>query len=205
MMGTMTEPLTGLVVALDEASFDDTIGTVEVLVQEGLVNLAFPVGAELATWVAIYGSRARIGVHRVRTPDEARAAIEAGASFVLADWWDEELAAACEGVAAYPSAMTPTEVRRAQASGVAGVQVVPADVLGPSFAEHLGGLGLAEASVPRGSLGAYLAGRWFTAGARAAVVDAQLLGDAQRGGDLGLLRDRCGSFVDVQKQVRASS
>ena len=42
MMGIMTEPLGGVVVALTEAPFDDLIGVVEVLVQEGLTTLSFP-------------------------------------------------------------------------------------------------------------------------------------------------------------------
>ena len=113
MMGIMTEPLGGVVVALTEAPFDDLIGVVEVLVQEGLTTLSFPASAPgLADWVGIYGSRSRIGVHGVRTPRQADHAVADGASFVLSDVSDAEVIAACGDAAVYPMAMTPTEIRQ---------------------------------------------------------------------------------------------
>ncbi|MDO4783485.1 MAG: hypothetical protein Q3997_00120 [Propionibacteriaceae bacterium] len=194
----MTEPLTGVVVALTEAPFDDLIGVVEVLVQEGLATLSFPAAEPgLESWVNIYGSRARIGVHGVRTPQQAAEAVAVGASFVLSDVADADLLAACGDAAVYPMAMTPDEIRRVLDLPVAGAQVFPADVLGPSFAEAVASLGLAERCLPRHALGAYAIERWFKAGARAAVADANLLGDALDDGDLAALRDRCGSFASL--------
>lgn len=200
MMGIMTEPLGGVVVALTEAPFDDLIGVVEVLVQEGLTTLSFPASAPgLADWVGIYGSRSRIGVHGVRTPRQADHAVADGASFVLSDVSDAEVIAACGDAAVYPMAMTPTEIRHTLELAVAGVQVFPADVLGPSFADAVASLGLAPRCLPRHALGAYAVDRWFSAGAKAAVVDSNLLGDALSGGDLAALRDRCGAFSSLPR------
>lgn len=199
MMVCMSEPLTGVVVALDDASFDDLIGAVEVMVQEGLRTFAFHADTpDLATWALIFSARARIGVHRVRTPQQAADAVAAGATFVLPDVVDADVIRACGDAAVYPPALTPTEVRAVLALPVAGAQVSPADVLGPSYAEALGELGLAERALPRHALGAYALGRWLAAGSRAVIVDSQLLADALNGGDLGQLRDRCGAFVDLQ-------
>lgn len=198
----MNERLAGVVVALDKGELDDLIPTIEILVQEGLVNFAIhSENPDTETLIGIYGSRARLGVHRVATADEAASAIALGATFVLPDLWDDDLTEACAPVATYPPAMTPTEIRRVLALPVAGAQVTPGDVLGPSFAELMGQLGMAERCLPRHSLGAFVMGKWFDAGARAVVAESQLVGDALKGGDLGSLRDRCRAFVEVQKKA----
>ena len=54
--------------------------------------------------------------------------------------------------------------------------------------------------VALGGVGAYAAGEWLKAGAQAVCVDSTLLGDAYSGGSLGQLRDRCASFVAVNKR-----
>lgn len=198
MMEPMSEPLSGVVVALDHADFDDLIGVIEVLVQEGLTTVSFPVGdPELATWTGIYGSRARLGVHGVQTPEQASAAVAAGATFVLSDVSDSDVLAACGEAAVYPMAMTPAEIRAGLALPVTGVQIYPADTLGPSYANAIGALGLAERVLPRYSLGAYAIDCWFQAGAKAAVADTTLLADALAGGDLSSLRDRCAAFTNL--------
>lgn len=195
----MSEPLSGVVVALDDAPFDDLIGAVEVMVQQGLRAFAFHTATlDLADWVAIFGARARIGVHRVGTTEQAASAVADGATFVLPDIVDDALIEACGDAAVYPPAMTPAEVRDVLRRPVTGAQVYPADVLGPNYAEALGDLGLADRALPRRALGAYAVGRWFAAGAKAVVVDDQVLGDALTGGDLGQLRERCAAFVEVQ-------
>lgn len=201
----MNEPLSGVIVALDGGELDDLIPTIEILIQEGLSTLAIHCDTEdLGTLFSIYQRRARLGVHRVSVPDQVVAATASGATFVLPDLWNAELAAACVDVAVYPPAMTPTEIRGVLAQEVTGVQVVPGDLLGPSFAELLAAYGLADRCLPRHSLGAYAMGKWFEAGAKAVVADTQLLGDALTGGDLGALRDRCGSFAKVQAKAASN-
>lgn len=205
MMGGMepVSPLRGLVVCLDDVDIDDLVGAAEVMVQEGLHTFSLPTTSEaIAEFHAIFSSRVRLGAHGVVSADQAESAIAAGASFLLLDAPDAhaiEMAAEA-GVAAYAQAMTPNEVRTALELPVTGVVVYPADVLGHVMATRLAVQGLVDRTVPRGGLGAYSAGEWLAAGAAAACVDATLLSDALRGGDLGALRDRCGSFVTAQNK-----
>ncbi|MDO5093198.1 MAG: hypothetical protein Q4D79_07215 [Propionibacteriaceae bacterium] len=189
------DPLTGLVILLHEAPIDALIGAVEVLVQEGITNLSLPWGySEFTALQALYSSRARIGLHGAI--DDFPDGVRLGASFLLPDTLNSEQAAAAAdaGVACYGMAMTPSEIRAALELPVSGVQLFPADAVGPGMAERLEEIGLIPHVLPRGGVIAYAAKQWLRHGAPAVVVDRQLLGDALEGGDLAALRDRSRSF-----------
>ena len=208
MMGAMpiANAPSGLIVCLDDVALDDLVGAVEVMIQEGLKTFSLPVGhGEASGIVAIFGPRATFGVHGMVTRD-AMAAVRDWATFILADLLDDALVgeAAAADVPLYAQAMTPSEVRAVLERGADGALLFPADVVGHVMAERLKLLELADRVVPRGGIGAFSATEWMKAGAPAACVDATLLGDALRGGDLGLLRDRCGTFAKVNREARAN-
>lgn len=200
----MASPLRGIIVCLPSASVDDYVGAVEVLIQEGFSRFALPAGVEgFGEVLMIFGRRATFGATRVGTVDDAVAAIDAGAQFLFADVPDGAIATAASerSIDCYLSAMTPTEVRAVQAlPGAAGALVFPADVVGHALAARLAEVGLVERVIPQGGLGAYAAGEWLKTGATAVCVDSTLLGDALTGGSLTSLRDRCGSFIAVEKR-----
>lgn len=207
MMGPMPTPSapTGLIVCFEDVSLDDLVGPVEVLIQEGLKTFSLPVGhAEQDDIVAIFGARARFGLHGAATAEALRSARN-WAAFALVDVLDDDLGAVADemGVPVFAQAMTPGEVRDVLARGADGALLFPADVVGHVMGERLKSLGLSVNVIPRGGIGAFSATEWLKAGAPAACVDATLLGDALRGGDLGMLRDRCGSFVKVDREARA--
>ena len=206
-MGPMSS-LRGLIVCLPDARADDLVGVVEVLIQEGFSTFALPVAAQAyAEVAAIFGARATWGALRISTVDQVVSASAAGARFVLCDVASGRLAeaAAALDMPCYLAAMTPTEVRAVLETSAAGALLYPADVIGHAMAPRLAELGLADRVVPLGGLGAYAAGEWSKAGAPAVCVDSALLGDAVAGGSLSLLRDRCGSFVTVEKAMAAGS
>ena len=195
--------LSGLIVCLEDANIDYLVGAAEVLVQEGFHTFSLPAqSAAFPEFATIYGTRARIGIHGDPTAAEIAALAAAGASFALLDQPDATTAqtAAAAGVRVYAQAMTPGEIRSVRQNLKTGVMVFPADVLGHVMATRLNELGLLQDVIPRGGLGAYAAGEWLKAGASAACIDATLLADALRGGDLEDLRDRCGSFVAVEEK-----
>ena len=195
--------LRGTVVCLPDAPLDDHIGVVEVLIQEGLTTFALPASCEaFADVVAIFGARAAFGATRVVDADGVRLAAGRGARFVLADVATEEVAGAAReaGLPWHGAAMTPTEVRAALALPDGRVLLYPADVTGHAIAQRLKELGLIERVVALGGVGAYAAGEWLKAGAQAVCVDSTLLADAYSGGSLGQLRDRCSSFVAVNRR-----
>lgn len=197
MMATMSDaPLNGTVALLDDAPLDDLIGVVEVLAQEGVANLSLPAGApDLEELVALYGRRVRIGVHG--PVDDPAKLVARGADFLLPDFLPPDLAITADTlkVACYASAMTPNETVAALEMPVSGVQLRPAEVVGPTMAEHLRDLGLIGRVVPRGGLIPFTAKQWLKAGSPAVCMDRHLLGDALTGGDLAALRDRCRSLA----------
>ncbi len=199
-MRSTTAPA-GLIICLDDANPDDVVGPIEVMIQEGLRTFSLPIGHEdTEDIIAIFGARARFGVHGAMT-GEAIESIREWAGFALAHVLEEgAVAAAREAeIPLWGQAMTPAEIREVLALGATGAMLFPADVVGHVMAERLRTLGLAEHVIPRGGIGAFSATEWMKAGAPAACVDTTLLGDALRGGDLGALRDRCGSFVKVHR------
>ncbi|MGV8845930.1 hypothetical protein [Tessaracoccus sp.] len=201
-MSTLSAP-TGLIICLEDVCLDDLVGAVEVMIQEGLKTFSLPVGhEEVDDIVAIFGPRARFGVHGAVTADAVLSARE-WVAFVLADLADDAVVGAVAevGVPLYAQAMTPGEVRGVLADGATGALLFPADVVGHVMAERLRTLGLVDNVIPRGGLGAFSSTEWLKAGAQAVCVDATLLGDALHGGDLGLLRDRCGSFAKVNREA----
>ena len=187
---------------LPEASIDDYIGVVEVLIQEGFTRFAMPASAEAFRDVAgIFGSRAQFGALRVTSSADVHRAADAGASFAFSDVADSDVADAADErqLDCWLSAMTPREVRAAlQLSGRA--LLYPADVLGHAMAHRLDELGLIDEVVPLGGIGAYAAGEWLKAGAKAVGVDATLLGGAFDGGSLSMLRDRCNWFISLERR-----
>lgn len=188
-------PLAGLVVLIDEAPIADTIAVLEVLIQEGFTTVSLPsTHNELGDIATMYNRRLRLGVHG-RDCDPLRLR-ELGMSFVLYDGNDTSVVAtmAASELAVYPSAMTPTEIAQALKLPASGVQLYPADVLGPLMAERLAAIGLINQVVPRGGVIAYVAKQWLKAGAPAVGIDTHLIGDSLRGGDLSALRDRCRSY-----------
>ncbi|NLE99298.1 MAG: hypothetical protein GX596_15115 [Propionibacterium sp.] len=146
------------------------------------------------------------GAWRVDDVAGVEAAHEAGAAFVLGDVADRDMVIYSNrhSLPFYAAATTPLEVRAVLDLGATGAMLWPADVVGHVMAGHLARVGLAEKVIPMGGMGAFAAGEWLKHGAPAACVDTTLLGDAPDGGDLGLLRDRCGSFRKaMQRAVEA--
>ncbi|MHC4274737.1 MAG: bifunctional 4-hydroxy-2-oxoglutarate aldolase/2-dehydro-3-deoxy-phosphogluconate aldolase [Planctomycetota bacterium] len=76
-----------------------------------------------------------VGAGTVLTPDEARAAVEAGARFLVSPVVDEPVieTAAGLGVAMMPGTHTPTEMLRAHRAGAQLQKLFPAPGIGPEY------------------------------------------------------------------------
>lgn len=87
------------------------------------------------------GSRMLVGAGTVLTIEQARAACEAGAAFILAPSTDPDVikVANALGMVTFPGAMTPTEILTAYAAGADYVKVFPADTLGLSYLKAIMG------------------------------------------------------------------
>ncbi|TCP56371.1 2-dehydro-3-deoxyphosphogluconate aldolase/(4S)-4-hydroxy-2-oxoglutarate aldolase [Tamaricihabitans halophyticus] len=139
-----------------------------------------------------YGTRAEIGAGTVRTAAQARAAISAGARFLVApDTRADVGEAALEvGLPWYPGAFTATEVSTAWELGAAAVKLFPANLGGPAYLRELRAPLDDVPLIPTGGVRLELAGDYLAAGALALGLGNPLLGDALRGGSLAELAER---------------
>jgi 2-dehydro-3-deoxyphosphogluconate aldolase/(4S)-4-hydroxy-2-oxoglutarate aldolase len=146
------------VVTLEDAA--DAVPLVEALVGGGLpvVEITLRTAAGLdavraAASAAIPG--AVLGAGTVLTPEDAEAAIDAGARFVVSPGIVEDVVVACHrrGVLVLPGIATPTELLRALALGCTTVKLFPAAVAGgPALIRSLAALGTGARFVPTGGI-----------------------------------------------------
>lgn len=185
------------VIAVLRAPSAERFGAVaSVLADAGLTKLEFTltsVGALDAITAAKHVlPHVEIGCGTARTAADIRRATDAGADFVVSQYFEPALvdAARVAGIDYVPGALTPGEIARAAADA----ELVKVSPIGPVggvayLRELVGPLPdiplFPTGGVRPGELGAY-----FDAGAAFVGVSALLLHDALTGGDLGALRAR---------------
>jgi 2-dehydro-3-deoxyphosphogluconate aldolase / (4S)-4-hydroxy-2-oxoglutarate aldolase len=167
----------------------------EVLVEEGVTTLELPLTSPgaldaIARTAAAVGDRALVGAGTVRTVEDARAVLDAGAGFLVAPSLSVPVVehAVAADVAVLPGVMTPTEYETARAAGARMVKLFPAQTLGPAYLAHLRVPFPDLEAVPTAGVGLDEAEAWFTAGAVALGIGSPLTGRFLENGDLDGLR-----------------
>lgn len=141
-----------------------------------------------------------VGAGTVMTADAARAAIDAGARFIVMPHTDVEVieAALDRGVAAFPGAFTPTEVLLAWRAGASAVKLFPASAVGPSFVRELRRPLPEIPLIPTGGVTIDSAPAFIAAGALAIGMGSWLTGD----GDPDAIRERSARLVHALAAAR---
>ena len=122
-----------------------------------------------------------VGVGTVLNVDQGKAAIDAGASFVVSPAFIPGLsdAGAAAGVPVALGAATPTEALRANEAGAAFVKVFPAAQLGgPGFVKALKSVYPMIDIMPTGGIEAGNLADYFAAGAACVGMGGKLVSDA---------------------------
>lgn len=119
-----------------------------------------------------------VGVGTVLEPGDVRAAIDAGAQFVVSPNVDEDVISACvaAGVPAIPGAATPTEALRAWRAGASLVKLFPAGTGGPSALRSIREPLAMIPFVPVGGVDGSNARAYLDAGAAAVGVGSWITG-----------------------------
>ena len=119
---------------------------VDELVEDGIrlleVTLDAPEAADdLAAVRSRVDDRTWVGAGTVRSADQVRAALDAGADFGVAPVLDRTVleSALAAGLPFLPGAATPTEADAAWRAGATFVKLFPASSLGPAFVRELRG------------------------------------------------------------------
>ena len=122
------------------------LALVDELVADGIrlleITLDAPdAAADLAAVRERVGDAAPVGAGTIRTVDQLRAAIDAGAAFGVSPILDPAIleAALAAGLPFVPGAYSPTEVDAAWRAGATFVKLFPGSSLGPSHVRELRG------------------------------------------------------------------
>jgi 2-dehydro-3-deoxyphosphogluconate aldolase/(4S)-4-hydroxy-2-oxoglutarate aldolase len=174
----------------------------DVLVGEGIKAVEFALTTSGAlTALERYCSRApaqaSAGAGTVLTAADAQAAVSAGACYLVTPAVLPEVieAGAALGVPVIVGALTPTEILTAHRAGAALVKVFPAALGGPGYVRQVRDPLPDVPLVPTGGIAIGEVPAYLAAGAVAAGLGGQLLGDALRGGDLRELAKRAAALV----------
>lgn len=129
-----------------------------------------------------------IGAGTVLDTAQARAAVDAGARFLVMPHTDPEIIrwAADRGIPTFPGAFTPTEILTAWRAGAAAVKLFPASAAGPSFIREMRGPLPEIPLIPVGGVSVETAPAFMAAGALAIGIGSWLTG----GGNPATIRER---------------
>ena len=152
------------------------------------------------------GERALIGVGTVLDADTARAAIAAGAEFVVTPICRTELVAIAHaaGCPVMLGAYTPTEAQLAHEAGADFIKIFPADTLGPSYIKALRAPLPHLRIVPTGGVDVQNVADFLKAGCAAlgvgsSLVSTKILQEA----DWPELTRRASAFVAAARKARS--
>ncbi len=202
----------GVIAVLRGVEQDDVAQVAEALIEGGVTTLevtadtpgAMEMLEDLAT---TYADRDNVlvGAGTVIDAETARAALLAGAEFVLSPSFHEDVVETCNryGAVVAPGVATPTEAIEAYETGADLVKLFPASDLGPSYLGSIKGPLGQIPIVPTGGIGPDNAGEFIEAGACAVGAGGSLIDDdAIAAGDYSVLTENAEALVAAVEDAR---
>ncbi|MGH8874997.1 MAG: bifunctional 4-hydroxy-2-oxoglutarate aldolase/2-dehydro-3-deoxy-phosphogluconate aldolase [Acidimicrobiia bacterium] len=155
----------------------DPAGLAETLVTAGIrcMELTFTIPDVLPAIEAASASKAVVGAGTVIRPEQAKAAVEAGARFIVSPVLAPSLVEAAGGLPVILGAFTPTEVLAAVEAAAAAVKIFPARVGGPAYLRDLLAPLPGTPLIPSGGIDESNARAFLEAGAVAVYAGSSLV------------------------------
>ena len=136
---------------------------------------------ELKKVMTVEAPDLHLGIGTIKSADEARDFIKAGADFIVAPIVNPEVAAVAEqaGLLWMPGCMTPTEIFQAQQHDAKLIKLFPANILGPEFVRSIRVLFRGQLFMPTGGVEIDIDNirKWFQAGVNAVGMGSKLISD----------------------------
>ena len=128
-----------------------------------------------------FSGAAAIGAGTVLDPETARAAILAGAKFIVTPSLNSSVIEMCRrySIPVFVGALTPTEILKAWEAGADIVKVFPANVFGPRYLKDLHGPFPQVRLMPTGGIDVRNVGEYLRAGALAVCAGGSLVPPAE--------------------------
>ncbi|MCR2807025.1 bifunctional 2-keto-4-hydroxyglutarate aldolase/2-keto-3-deoxy-6-phosphogluconate aldolase [Paenibacillus soyae] len=145
-----------------------------------------------------------IGVGTVLDPETARAAILAGAEYVVAPALNPDTIKLCNryAVPVMPGTMTIAEIQNALELGVDVVKLFPGNLYSPSVIPSIKGP-LPQANImPTGGVSLGNLKDWIKAGAVAVGIGSDLTKDAVKTGDFSLIEQKAAAYMAVYREAK---
>jgi 2-dehydro-3-deoxyphosphogluconate aldolase/(4S)-4-hydroxy-2-oxoglutarate aldolase len=201
---------TGIVAILRAPSNEQLTAAARALFDGGIdvIEVTFTVPGALEILAAVkkeLGSRILLGAGTVLDPETARAALFAGAEFVVSPSLNPDVIRLCKRYdkLVMPGAFTPTEILAAWEAGADLVKVFPSDAVGPSYLKALKGPFPQIRLMPTGGVNLQTLPEFIKAGACAVGIGSSLVEpQAIRDGNLDRIRDLAGQYLQVLKKAR---
>lgn len=149
------------------------------------------------------GDRVLLGAGTVLDPETCRAALLAGAEFIVSPCVNLDVIRMCRRYdrLVMPGAFTPTEVLTAWEAGADVVKVFPADVVGPAFFKALRGPLPQVKLMPTGGVDLTTAAEFLKAGAVCLGVGGQLVdAKAIAAGDFAAITKLSEQYREIVKR-----
>lgn len=204
----LTNP--GIIAVVRAQRSDQVIPLAEALLAGGVIAIEITmttpdaIGAIRSARQAM-GDRALIGVGTVLDSGTCRAALAAGAEFVVTPICRTEFVVLAHA-ADRPimiGAYTPTEAQLAHEAGADFIKIFPADTLGPGYLKSLRAPLPHLRLVPTGGVDVHNVGDFLKAGCAALGVGSSLVSPViLQAGDWAALTRKAGEFVQAARQAR---
>lgn len=195
-------------------SGDDAIAAARALVAGGVraIEITFTVPDAAATIAKIandpqLSDSLLLGAGTVTTVEQARAAIAAGAQFLVSPVALADVIAVARehDVAMLPGALTPTEVFQAYQMGGDIIKIFPAARMGPDYLKDLRAPFPQIPLMPTGGVDAGNARQWLDAGAVALGAGGKLVdAAAMRSGQWDVLTERARELMAALQEAPAT-
>jgi 2-dehydro-3-deoxyphosphogluconate aldolase/(4S)-4-hydroxy-2-oxoglutarate aldolase len=201
---------TGVVAIMRARSSDQLIAAAEAIQAGGVraieVTMTTPGALEvIAAAVRKFGDEVLFGAGSVLDPETARAAILAGAGFIVAPTLNLGVIALCNrySIPVMPGCFTPTEMLAAWEAGADFLKLFPAEVGGPGLVKAILAPFPQFQVVPVGGVDLGTASDFIRAGAVALGVGSSLVNQKLLdSGDLGELTRRAAAFIEAVIKAR---
>ncbi|MGV2982419.1 bifunctional 4-hydroxy-2-oxoglutarate aldolase/2-dehydro-3-deoxy-phosphogluconate aldolase [Microbacterium sp. AGC85] len=201
---------TGVLAVLRAPSPEQALDAAEAIIRGGVTGIEVTYStpdapAVIRELISRHGDAAYVGAGTVTNVEQATAAADAGAEFLVSPGTLPDLTRAMldTGRVVMTGAMTPTEVMGALALGVDVVKIFPASLGGPAYLGALRGPFPDAPLMPTGGVKPDNLADWFAAGAVAVGAGGDLANSASiKTGDWADLTARAQAFAAALSAVR---
>src|SRR3954468_19691961 len=200
----------GIVAVVRSPDSQQLVEVVRALAEGGVtvveITMSVPNALEVLRQVRqALGERLLLGAGTILDSETARAALLAGAEYLVAPTVSLDVIRLCQRYdkLVMPGAFTPTEILTAWEAGADIVKVFPAEVVGPAYFKALRGPLPQVRLMPTGGVDLTTAAAFLKAGACCLGVGSQLVeAKAVAEGNFQRIRDLAKQYVALVKQVR---